>query len=181
MGSDKWLVTNQNIWTGYRIGYNTHAKAGWSLFEWHNESINVWSHLLAGLVFIYLIFYVYLYMSTPEVRIRDLHECPLEHECTLEKLILTQEPQHNEPSIMHNFLNKDAEFVETIEQIIRHSLLSAQESLAKCGHCLERFVADIPSFVTKQVSVLGDMYNTANMPDFVSLKQKNFLELAQLV
>ena len=149
VGSDKWLVTNQNIFTGYRIGYNTHAKAAWSLFEWHNETTNVWSHLLAGLVFVYFIFYVYFYMSPPEVRIRDLQECPSEHECTLEKLILTQEPQHDEPSLMHTYLNKDVELVETIEQMIRLSLLSAQESLAKCGHCLERFVADIPSFVTK--------------------------------
>lgn len=50
---------------------------------------------------------------------------------------------------MHTYLNKDVELVETIEQMIRLSLLSAQESLAKCSHCLERFVADIPSFVTK--------------------------------
>lgn len=89
VGSDKWMVTNHNIFTGYRIGYNTHAKAAGSLFEWHNETTNVWSHLLCGLLFVYLIFYVYLYMSPPEVRIRDLQECPSEHECTLEKLILT--------------------------------------------------------------------------------------------
>ena len=84
----EWYTRFEFIKTGYRRP-DTLLRAFFTIFEWHNESINVWSHLLAGLVFIYLIFYVYLYMSTPEVRIRDLHECPLEHECTLEKLILT--------------------------------------------------------------------------------------------
>jgi len=72
VGSNKWFVTNRENFTGYRIGYNTHAKAAWSLFEWHNETNNFRSHLLAGLFFVYLIFFVYIYLSPPEVRIRDL-------------------------------------------------------------------------------------------------------------
>ncbi len=45
------LVDNEFIHRGYRIGYNYSIKSILrSLFEFHNESVNVWSHLL-GMIF----------------------------------------------------------------------------------------------------------------------------------
>ncbi|CDW79096.1 adiponectin receptor protein [Stylonychia lemnae] len=50
------LVDNEYIQNGYRIGYN---KQFWtiarSLFQVHNESVNVWSHLLGMVLFALLI------------------------------------------------------------------------------------------------------------------------------
>lgn len=37
--------------TGYRINYTSWKRILWSLFEWHNETINIWSHLLGFIAF----------------------------------------------------------------------------------------------------------------------------------
>lgn len=54
-----YLVENEFIQNGYRINYE---KSSWqifrSLFQFHNESVNVWSHLLGMLLFIYLMTWV---------------------------------------------------------------------------------------------------------------------------
>lgn len=52
------LVDNEFIKRGYRIGYTRSVRSilG-SLFEMHNESVNVWSHLLGMVFFGSMIFY----------------------------------------------------------------------------------------------------------------------------
>ena len=44
-------IWNKHILTGYRINYSTWRKIFWSLFEWHNETINIWTHLAGFVVF----------------------------------------------------------------------------------------------------------------------------------
>lgn len=52
------LVDNEFIRRGYRIGYNKSVGAIFrSLFEMHNETINVWSHMLGMVFFASMIFY----------------------------------------------------------------------------------------------------------------------------
>jgi adiponectin receptor len=60
------LVDNEFIHRGYRIGYNYSIKTILkSLFEFHNESVNVWSHLL-GMIFFgaFMIFYTLNHISS---------------------------------------------------------------------------------------------------------------------
>ena len=40
--------------TGYRVNHNSYASLIKSLFTWHNETINVWSHLLGVILFAFL-------------------------------------------------------------------------------------------------------------------------------
>lgn len=44
----KWNIF---IKTGYRINYSTWRQILMSLFEWHNETINIWTHLVGFIVF----------------------------------------------------------------------------------------------------------------------------------
>ena len=53
------LVDNEFIRRGYRIGYNKSIKSIMkSLFQFHNESVNVWSHLF-GMIFFGTIMILY--------------------------------------------------------------------------------------------------------------------------
>jgi adiponectin receptor len=52
-----YILDNDYIHSGYRIGFNTPKKVLGSLFMLHNESVNVWSHLLGVIVFIIFIGY----------------------------------------------------------------------------------------------------------------------------
>lgn len=46
---------NANIRTGYRINFDSYWKLTKSLFMIHNETVNVWTHLLGMIFFFYLI------------------------------------------------------------------------------------------------------------------------------
>lgn len=55
------LVDNEFIRRGYRIGYHGSIKSILkSLFQMHNESVNVWSHLLGMFFFATMVFYTNL-------------------------------------------------------------------------------------------------------------------------
>lgn len=58
------LIDNEYIQSGYRIGYNKSIPRIFrSLFELHNESVNVWSHLLGMIFFASMIFYTLYQIS----------------------------------------------------------------------------------------------------------------------
>lgn len=59
------MVDNEYIWRGYRVGFNSKTKILRSLFMVHNESINVWSHLIGAICFVVLIAYTFTYMAPP--------------------------------------------------------------------------------------------------------------------
>ena len=45
-----YMVTNKYILNGYRINYDTWGATLCSLFQLHNETINVWTHFIGFLV-----------------------------------------------------------------------------------------------------------------------------------
>ena len=57
------MIDNEFLVRGYRIGFNTIKDVLRSLFMWHNESVNVWSHLGGVLLFIILIVYTFTYIG----------------------------------------------------------------------------------------------------------------------
>ena len=71
----KYLRDNDYIKTGYRIGFNSVSRilrryeyvndiyTKISLFELHNESVNVWSHLIGALGLFIMIFVVAFYIG----------------------------------------------------------------------------------------------------------------------
>jgi len=55
--ADDYQKGNEFIHSGYRIKFNSTAKIIKSLFMLHNESVNVWSHLLGVLLFMVFIWH----------------------------------------------------------------------------------------------------------------------------
>jgi adiponectin receptor len=51
----QFMVDNTNITDGYRINFNTPSRIIKSLFMIHNESVNIWSHCLPALFFIFIL------------------------------------------------------------------------------------------------------------------------------
>ena len=56
--AESYLQDNEDIHRGYRINYNDWRSVIVSLFECHNETVNVWTHLCGILMFIALICYI---------------------------------------------------------------------------------------------------------------------------
>ncbi len=59
-----FLRDNEYIKHGYRIDFNSTKKVFHSLFILHNESVNIWSHLLGVFMVIVFICYTTVYISS---------------------------------------------------------------------------------------------------------------------
>ncbi|EME88842.1 uncharacterized protein MYCFIDRAFT_35624 [Pseudocercospora fijiensis CIRAD86] len=46
----EWMQDNQFIHSGYRPPSNSYARSAASIGSWHNETINIWSHLIGALL-----------------------------------------------------------------------------------------------------------------------------------
>ena len=64
---------NEHIITGYRINFNTMKRILRSLFMIHNETVNIWSHLLGVFLFFILIYHTLLYKAPPAMHNSDLN------------------------------------------------------------------------------------------------------------
>lgn len=53
----EWFNGNHYLKTGYRINYSIRDLA-LSIFEWHNETLNIWTHLFGTLVCLYFLFWL---------------------------------------------------------------------------------------------------------------------------
>lgn len=68
----KYFQHNEYIRKGYRLNCNTILKASKSLFMIHNESVNIWSHLLGAILFIFLICYTSIFISNFKSQIKNI-------------------------------------------------------------------------------------------------------------
>ena len=59
----EWLVDNKYILYGYRVDFSRKRDLLKSLFMKHNELLNIWTHLIGGIIFIILIFYIIFYFD----------------------------------------------------------------------------------------------------------------------
>lgn len=77
-----WMIGNKYIQTGYRVGYDTYFKTFISLFHIHNETINVWTHLLAAILFVGFSVYVMIYLAPPLIAFKSSDTCTVESRIT---------------------------------------------------------------------------------------------------
>ena len=69
-----FIQDNEFIKTGYILHCNTFKKTFKSLFMWHNETINIWSHLLGALFFIVLIFYTEIFITNFKTQLTNIRK-----------------------------------------------------------------------------------------------------------
>ena len=68
----KFMQDNEYILGGYLLNCNSFKKTFKSLFICHNETINIWSHLLSAIVFFFLIFYTSIFISNYKSQLNKL-------------------------------------------------------------------------------------------------------------
>ena len=69
-----FIQDNEYIKTGYILHCNTFKKTFKSLFMWHNETINIWSHLLGALFFFALIFYTEIFITNFKTQLTNIRK-----------------------------------------------------------------------------------------------------------
>ena len=68
----KYLQDNEYIIEGYLLNCNTFKKTLRSLFVLHNESVNVWSHLIGAISFLFLIWYTTVFITNLQTQISNI-------------------------------------------------------------------------------------------------------------
>jgi hypothetical protein len=83
------------IHSGYRLNFGRYSDARKSLLQWHNETFNIWSHLLGVVMFIFLTVYVLFAMpvSVSPLSCGNL-DCSANEDYHIET-----------PSFIHSYLN----------------------------------------------------------------------------
>lgn len=136
--AEPWMVGNKFIETGYRLNYNTVGKSLRSIFQWHNETSNIWSHLLGSLMFVWIIYYISSYMSPKQILLTQGGGM-----CLAEPV----ERFHPEASLAHSYYNHHAEEFEIVESTLRHCMSQVEGNLNNCTTCLETLSASIPEYI----------------------------------
>ena len=68
----KYLQDNEYIIEGYLLNCNTFKKTLRILFVLHNESVNVWSHLIGAISFLFLIWYTTVFITNLQTQISNI-------------------------------------------------------------------------------------------------------------
>lgn len=68
----EFIKDNEYIRHGYRFNFNSSRKILTSLFMVHNETANVWSHLLGVLIFFCLLGYTIIWLGIPS-KVSEMH------------------------------------------------------------------------------------------------------------
>jgi len=56
-----WNKDNEYVKSGYRLNYNSNREIAWSFFQFHNETVNIWSHFLGKVLFLSIGVLLYFY------------------------------------------------------------------------------------------------------------------------
>ena len=73
---------NEYIKKGYRLNCDSISKSLKSLFILHNESVNIWSHLIGAILFVLLIFYTIYYITNYATQLMTLKKYIIDIEKT---------------------------------------------------------------------------------------------------
>ena len=68
----KYIQDNEYIKRGYLLNCNTFKKTLRSLLMLHNESVNVWSHLIGAIFFFFLIWYTTIFITNLQTQISNI-------------------------------------------------------------------------------------------------------------
>ena len=62
-----YAIDNEYIIRGYRINHNTNGRSIKSIFVCHNETVNIWTHLLGALTFAVICFIIMVYQNLDDI------------------------------------------------------------------------------------------------------------------
>jgi predicted membrane channel-forming protein YqfA (hemolysin III family) len=54
-------MRDDRLYNGYRINFNSYSQILKSLFQLHNETVNIWTHFGGAIIMVIIIFSVFCY------------------------------------------------------------------------------------------------------------------------
>ena len=99
----QFIQDNEYIKNGYILNCNTYGRTFKSLFICHNELVNIWTHLLGSIFFIFLIWYTEHYISNYKSQIKTVkNDIFLIEKKSLSLNLFNFAPNKTSPTINNN-------------------------------------------------------------------------------
>ena len=121
----KFMQDNEFIKGGYLLNCTSFKKTFKSLFMWHNETINIWSHLLGAIFFFALIFYTSIFITNYNSQLNEIKKDISKIESKVEYLYeestdILNNTYNSIKDIKNHFqhFNKNSNYRETLYKII---------------------------------------------------------------
>lgn len=203
--ADIFMRDNEFIIRGYRINFNSGRKILKSLFILHNESVNVWTHLIATILFISLFFYTAIFISRHWTVVDDL-QSKLDY--VRNEIISLKIPiSENIPSFenMTEKIEKSKEFINDFIYLVSNSTIeyfnNFDEKLGEyrdyisskinCLECLKDIYLSVRNFSEKfikiDISLIKDTlinetkqvintFNVSHLENFLNETNKQLLK-----
>lgn len=70
--AEKFMQDNEYIREGYILNCNTFKRTLRSLLMIHNETVNVWSHLVGAIFFFFLIWYTTIFITNLQTQVSNI-------------------------------------------------------------------------------------------------------------
>ena len=149
---------NEYIKNGYRLNCNSFSSAVKSIFNFHNETVNVWSHLLGAVLFLILILYTINFITNYTSQLRTV------------KLRISEIEKTNNFAKLNN--NTDINNFYTLLNNFKKDLQNYSFSLL--NNAYEVMINKISSNFTKFKNILSDKYISLKYSFSDLLKLSNY-------
>ena len=165
----KHFQQNVDIKTGYRLNCNTLYKATKSLFILHNESVNIWSHLLGAIFFIFLIWYTSHFITNYKTQFNKVELSLFEMEKDFSKL-----PDNIEDNLLNSLIKNFNRFNNGFKTLKSGINNLYESSFILLNDTYEKIISRINNMTTN-IQIFFDSFNLK----FLVLREK-VLDLIEL-
>ena len=166
-----YLKQNEYIKNGYRLNCDSVFKSLKTLFVLHNESVNVWSHLIGAILFMLLIFYTIYFITNYATQLMTLKKYIIDIEKTSN--LFTNYDNNEKIKQFYNSLNSFKFEINNLNSSI-HVIQKKEKSFFTLNNAYE-------SMINNLGKVSGSFSNFINYlkSKYSDLKQ-NFKDLIEL-
>ena len=142
----KFMQDNEYIVKGYLLNCTNIKKAFQSLLMWHNETINIWSHLLGAFFFFLLIFYTSIFVTNFRTQLKYIKQ-------ELSSIKSNSEYLYNvSPNLTSNLHNSILKIQYIFEEFTESNIY--EESLRKTNKVIE----DMKSIISNAYNHLSNYF-----------------------
>ena len=170
----KFIQDNEYIKNGYILNCNTYEKTFKSLFICHNELVNIWSHLLGAIFFIFLIWYTEHYISNYKSQIIIVkNDISLLEKKSLNLSDFNFDSNKSSPTIINNIFNDIREMKINLNNCNYKNLYENTISVLNLlNNSNLSFVPENSNFTVNKILNNSNINNyTYFKKDFFSLKE----------
>ena len=175
--ADEYMKHNEYIIRGYRINFDSGKKIIKSLFMIHNESVNVWTHLVGAMVIVLLIVYTAIFLHYHKEIITDFDFSKINSE--LKELTKPILPSIS--NIANSFYSTTLNYISIVDDKINEyaKFIDLKVNCISCAEEILRYISEMKEIVANSIHNTNESisHELGNLLDFIKHKEEQWLSI----